>query len=61
VLELDALTDILLARRESNSPAKSEENPTPIKGSDLAGLFRSALDGRARGERIVIDSDEVTP
>ncbi|HKB65557.1 MAG TPA: ATP phosphoribosyltransferase regulatory subunit [Pyrinomonadaceae bacterium] len=61
VLELDALTDILLARRESNSPTKSEEKPTPIKGSDLAGLFRAALDGRARGERIVIDSDEVTP
>ena len=59
VLELDALTDILLGRRESNSPAKSSAEPALITDTDLSGLFRTALDKRALGERIVIDSNEV--
>jgi ATP phosphoribosyltransferase regulatory subunit len=61
VLELDALTDILLGRAESNSPAKSSEEPAPITDTDLSGLFRAAMDKRALGERIVIDSSEVAP
>ena len=59
VLELDALTDILLGRGESNSPAKSSAEPALITDTDLSGLFRVALDKRALGERIVIDSNEV--
>ena len=59
VLELDALTDILLGRGESNSPAKSSAEPALITDTDLSGLFRTALDKRALGERIVIDSNEV--
>jgi ATP phosphoribosyltransferase regulatory subunit len=59
VLELDALTDILLGRGESNSPAKSSAEPALITDTDLSGLFRAALDKRALGERIVIDSNEV--
>ena len=61
VLELDALTDILLGRAESNSPAKSSTEPALITGTDLSGLFRAAMDKRALGERIVIDSSEVAP
>lgn len=61
VLELDALTDILLDRADSNSPARSNEEPAPLADTDLSALFRAAMDKRALGERIVIDSNEVAP
>jgi len=59
VLELDALTDILLGSADSSSAAKSVARPAQITGTDLSGLFRAAMDKRALGERIVIDSSEV--
>jgi ATP phosphoribosyltransferase regulatory subunit len=58
VLELDALADVLLGR--SALAASSIEEPAPIAGRDPAGLFRAAMDRRALGERIVIDSSEVS-
>jgi ATP phosphoribosyltransferase regulatory subunit len=60
VLELNALTDVLLARDEPALAATSIEKPAPVADSDLAGLFRQAIDRRAVGERIVIDSSEVS-
>jgi len=59
VLELDVLTEILLGRAESSSPAKSSAEL--ITDTDLSGLLREAMAKRARGERIMIDSSEVAP
>ncbi len=59
VLELDALTDVLLGRAESDLAARSIEDAAPITDSDLSSLFRAAMEKRALGERIVIDSVEV--
>lgn len=58
VLELDALTEVLLGR--SGSAASSIDEPAPVAGRDPASLFRAAMDRRALGERIVIDSSEVS-
>jgi ATP phosphoribosyltransferase regulatory subunit len=60
VLELDALTDVLLGRDDSGLAARSIEESVPVADSDLAGLFRAAMDRRALGERIAIDSREVS-
>ncbi len=59
VLELDVLTEILLGRAESSSPAESPEEPALITDSDLSGLLRTAMEKRALGKRVVIDSREV--
>ena len=53
------LTEILLNRAESSSPAKSSAKL--ITDTDLSGLLREAMAKRARGERIMIDSSEVAP
>ena len=53
------LTEILLHRAESSSPAKSRAEL--ITDSDLSGLLRAAMAKRALGERIMIDSSEVAP
>lgn len=60
VLELDVLTDLLLGRSESDSVARSIEKPASVANSDLSTLFRAAMDKRALGERIIIDSVGVT-
>ena len=59
VLELDALTDLLLGRDESSLAARSSEAAAPIMDADLAKLFRAARGKRALGERIVIGPVEV--
>jgi ATP phosphoribosyltransferase regulatory subunit len=60
VLELDALTDVLLGRQDTGAAASAIETSAPIAGRDPASLFRAAMDKRAHGERIVIDSREVS-
>lgn len=69
VLELDALTDVLLGSTESKAAAASGEVvhriadniAGDITDKDLTSLFRSARNKRAFGERIVIRSSEVWP
>ncbi len=65
VLELDALTNVLLGSAESKSAALSggdgQRIADNIPDKDLTSLFRAARKRRALGERIVIDSIEVLP
>jgi len=60
VLELDAVTDLLLGRAESGSTAGPVDKPAPIAGRDQISLFRNAIDKRALGKRVVISSSEVS-
>lgn len=61
VLELDALTDVLLDRDDSSAARHLVAKPARIADQDPATLFRAAMDRRALGERIVIASSEVSP
>jgi len=60
VLELDALTEVLLARDGGRTTiSDTETESTPISGSDLTALFRKASERRQKGERVVIKAGEV--
>ena len=60
VLDLDALAGLLLARINGATPAnQSERRAEKVKDDDATELFREAIQKRARGERVVIDSGEV--
>ena len=60
VLELDALTELLLRRSSQTTLLRGENtDATPVTGKDLATLFRAATKQREAGERVVIAASEV--
>lgn len=59
VLDLDALTDVLLARIEASVAVDSRENASPITERNLSQLFGAAIAKRSQGETIVVDKIEV--
>ena len=62
VLDLDALAGLLLARNNGAMlTAQPERKAQCVVDNDLSALFREAIERRARGERVVIGSGEVTP
>ncbi|MEK6322812.1 MAG: ATP phosphoribosyltransferase regulatory subunit [Acidobacteriota bacterium] len=61
VLDLDALTTVLLARKvDPNFPQEPERKMSHITNSDPSLLFGEAMKKRAEGERVLINFDEVT-
>lgn len=62
VLELDALTEVLLARAyESTSGGSSFAEAAQLTGSNLSELFAAAREKRALAERVMINSSEGMP
>jgi len=62
VLDLDALAGLLLAGNNGAMlTAQPERKAQCVVDNDLSALFREAIERRARGERVVIGSGEVTP
>jgi ATP phosphoribosyltransferase regulatory subunit len=60
VLELDALTEVLLARGHGSTLAgNASVEAAQLAGSDLTDLFVAARDKRSLAERIMIDLREV--
>jgi ATP phosphoribosyltransferase regulatory subunit len=61
VLDLDALAGLLLPGfNEATLSAQSERGVQCVADNDLSALFGEAIERRARGERVVIGSGEVT-
>lgn len=58
VLELDALTEVLLARAYESSLIRGSAEATQLTATDLSDLFVAAREKRALAERIVINSSE---
>jgi ATP phosphoribosyltransferase regulatory subunit len=58
VLELDALTEVLLARAYESSLIRGSAEATQLTANDLSDLFVAAREKRALAERIVINSSE---
>jgi ATP phosphoribosyltransferase regulatory subunit len=62
VLDLDALAGLLLSDNNGAMlTAPSERKAQCVSDDDLSVLFGEAIERRARGERVVISSREVTP
>jgi ATP phosphoribosyltransferase regulatory subunit len=62
VLDLDALAGLLLSRNSGVVPTTQPERRAQcIMNNDPTALFSEAIERRARGERVVIGSAEVTP
>ncbi len=61
VLDLDALTDVLIARDENQFGADPLEAARRITSDDSIAMFREALRARTQGERVVIEAREVKP
>src|SRR5437870_7252557 len=59
VLELDALTDVLLDRVRNSSLIQGSAGVTELTAHNLRDLFAAARKKRALGERVVINSSEV--
>ena len=59
VLELDALTELLLARGHESTLIRSSTEATELTANNLGDLFAAARKKRALGERVVINSCEV--
>jgi ATP phosphoribosyltransferase regulatory subunit len=59
VLELDALTEVLLARAYESSLIRGSAEVTQLTANNLSDLFVAARKKRALGERVVINSSEV--
>lgn len=60
VLDLDALTTILLTRQEDSSfPQDRERKMSHISSGDPSILFSEAMKKRAEGKRVLINFDEV--
>jgi ATP phosphoribosyltransferase regulatory subunit len=61
VLDLDALAGLLSRNNGVMPTAQSETRAQCIINNDPTALFSEAIERRARGERVVIGSAEVTP
>jgi ATP phosphoribosyltransferase regulatory subunit len=62
VLDLDALAGLLLSRSNGVGPTTQPERRAQcIMNNDSTALFSEAIERRARGERVVVGSAEVTP
>ena len=62
VLDLDALAGLLLSRNNgAMTTPQPERKAQYVINNDPAALFSEAIERRARGERVVIGSGEVTP
>jgi ATP phosphoribosyltransferase regulatory subunit len=60
VLDIDALTDVLMAGERESDIATAPEQIAPfISNDDRTALFSEALDRRAQGARVLINSSEV--
>jgi ATP phosphoribosyltransferase regulatory subunit len=60
VLELDALTELLLARTHDSELLQASPEATQLTANNLGELFVDARKKRALGKRITINSSEVT-
>ena len=58
VLELDALTEVLLARGYKSALVSSAIKAAQVTGSDLSDVFVAAREKRTRTERIMINFSE---
>jgi ATP phosphoribosyltransferase regulatory subunit HisZ len=62
VFDLDALAGLLLSDQHGVvTTTKPERKSQCVAGNDLSELFCEAIERRARDERVVIGSSEVTP
>ena len=59
VLELDALTEVMLARGNQSTLIRGSTEVTQLTANNLRDLFVAARKKRALGERVVINSSEV--
>jgi len=59
VLELDALTDVLLARAGKSSLIEESAEAIQLPAGNLRDIFIAARKKRALGERVIVDSSEV--
>ena len=59
VLELDALTELLLARGHESTLIRGSTEVTQLTANNLRDLFATARKKRALGERVLINSSEV--
>jgi ATP phosphoribosyltransferase regulatory subunit len=60
VLDLDALTDVLMGRTEESNTSPVSIEPSRLTGKTLGELFVTARTKRALGERVVLMSGEMT-
>jgi ATP phosphoribosyltransferase regulatory subunit len=61
VLELDALSDLLLARANESNLSEAPGDATRLEGASLHDIFVAARQKRALGERVLVDASEVKP
>ena len=59
VLELDALTEVMLARGNQSTLIRGSTEVTQLTANNLRDLFATARKKRALGERVLINSSEV--
>ena len=59
VLELDALTEVMLARGNESTLIRGSTEVTQLTANSLRDLFATARKKRALGERVLINSSEV--
>ena len=59
VLELDALTEVMLARGNESTLIRGSTEETQLTANNLCDLFATARKKRALGERVLINSSEV--
>ena len=59
VLELDALTEVMLARGNESTLIRGSTEVTQLTANNLRDLFATARKKRALGERVLINSSEV--
>lgn len=55
VLDLDALTDVLMRHNHSNIAAASQHAASRLSGDDPAALFLAAREKRLQNERVVLE------
>jgi ATP phosphoribosyltransferase regulatory subunit len=59
VIDLDALTDVMLARDGKENGLQVEATTCRVTSNDSLATLHEAIAARARGERVVIDAQEV--
>ena len=59
VIDLDALTDVMLARNGQEPEAQAEATMLRVTSNDSLTTFQEAIAARWRGERVLISPQEV--
>jgi len=60
VLDLDGLTDVLMGRAHEPNLTQASIEANQPRGERLSELFAAARMKRLRGERVVLNTNEVT-